>query len=94
MRLYLPILVLAVPVWGAEIRSAEIHELLKSADIEATLAKTQGSLDVIMKPNFALVFRAVVGKGGGWQAHPDADEVWLIRKGSAKVSLGEFGLLR
>jgi mannose-6-phosphate isomerase-like protein (cupin superfamily) len=72
---------------GAEIRAAQIHELLKGADIDATLAKINGSLDVIVKPNFALVFRTVDGKSTGWRAHPDADEIWIIRKGTARVLL-------
>jgi len=90
MRLCIPVLLLAA--WfarSAEIRGNQIQEHMKSADIDATFAKIQDSLDVIMKPNFALVFRVSTGKAGPWTTHEDADEIWLVRHGSAKLSLGE-----
>ena len=90
MRTSIPVLVLAA--WsasGAEIRSNEIHEYMKSADIDATFAKIQDSLNVIMKPNFALVLRVSTGGPGAWKTHEDADEFWLVRGGSAKLFLGE-----
>jgi hypothetical protein len=37
---------------GAEIRAAQIHELLKGADIDGTLAQKNGSLDILMTANF------------------------------------------
>jgi mannose-6-phosphate isomerase-like protein (cupin superfamily) len=61
---------------------------MTSAEIDAAFAKIQDSLDVIMKPNFALVFR-VSSKPGPWITHEDADEIWMVRRGSAKLSLGE-----
>jgi mannose-6-phosphate isomerase-like protein (cupin superfamily) len=92
LRASIPILLVAA--WsasGAEIRSSsdEIHEYLKSADIDATFAKIQDSLNVIMKPNFSLVFRVSTGSPGAWKTHEDADEFWLVRHGSATLFLGE-----
>ena len=46
------------------------------------------SLEVLAKPNFAVVFRVSSGKPGAWQKHSDADEFWFVRHGSASVSLG------
>jgi mannose-6-phosphate isomerase-like protein (cupin superfamily) len=90
MRNCLPILLLAAwSVSGGEIRSGTIHELMKSADIDATFVKIQDSLDVVMKPNFALVFRVSAGKAGAWRIPEDADELWVVRRGAAKLSVGE-----
>lgn len=86
------ILILPLATWslgGAEIRGNQIQEHMKSADIDATFAKIQDSLSVIMKPNFALLFRVSTGKSGAWTTHEDADELWIVRHGSAKLSLGE-----
>ena len=45
------------------------------------------SLEVLAKPNFAVVFRATSEKSVDWQKHPDADEFWFVRHGGASISL-------
>jgi mannose-6-phosphate isomerase-like protein (cupin superfamily) len=88
MRSFVSSLMMACLLSGAESHGNQMHEHMTSAEIDATFAKIQDSLDVIMKPNFALVFR-VNSKPGSWTSHEDADEIWMVRRGSAQLSLGE-----
>ncbi len=69
----------------------EIRDVLKSAEIDALMAKTQNSTDVLVKPNYIISLRVQSGPGS-WVTHFDADEIWLVRRGTAKLSLGEATL--
>jgi mannose-6-phosphate isomerase-like protein (cupin superfamily) len=64
--------------------------VMKSADVDAALAKIQDSWDVFVKTNHAVTFR-VSTKKHPWTSHPDADEYWIVRRGSAKVALAPTG---
>ena len=66
----------------------QIRDVVKSAEIDKLFAGARPSLAVLTKNNFAVEFRAVTAPSNGPQAHPDADEFWFIRRGSAKVTLG------
>lgn len=67
---------------------AELWDVMKSAEVDARFAKMQRPVEVVSKPNFAAVFRVSSGVTD-WQMHPEADELWFVRSGSAKVSLGD-----
>jgi mannose-6-phosphate isomerase-like protein (cupin superfamily) len=58
----------------------------KSADVDAALARITDSWDVYVKTNHAVTLR-VTAKKQAWTNHPDADEYWFVRKGTAKVAL-------
>ena len=60
--------------------------VMKSADVDATFAKLQDSWDVFVKTNHAVTFR-VNAKRVPVTNHPEADEYWFVRKGSARVTL-------
>lgn len=64
--------------------------VMKSADVDAACAKIQDSWDVFVKTNHAVTFR-VSTKKRPWTNHLDADEYWLVRRGSAKVALAPMG---
>jgi mannose-6-phosphate isomerase-like protein (cupin superfamily) len=66
---------------------SEIRDILKSRDINALFAKTQKSTDVLVKHNYIISLR-VSAEPASWVTHPDADEIWVVRRGSAKLSLG------
>jgi mannose-6-phosphate isomerase-like protein (cupin superfamily) len=86
VRSCIAILVLtALPGHGAK-----IWDVLKSADVDSMFANTRQSLDVLVKPNYSVVFRVSSGSPSPWQTHPDADELWFVRHGSAKLTLGNF----
>jgi mannose-6-phosphate isomerase-like protein (cupin superfamily) len=87
MRFCLAILLLAA--WPGR---GEIRDLVKSAELDAMLARTEQSADVLVKPNYAVVLRVNSGKPGPWQAHPEGDELWFVRRGAAKLSLGALTL--
>ena len=70
---------------------SEIRDVLKSADIDAILAKTEKSTDVLVKSNYIISLR-VQAEPGSWVTHLDADEVWVVRRGSARLTLGETNL--
>lgn len=72
--------------------AAELWDVMKSADVDARFARTQQSLEVLMKPNFTVIFR-VNSAVTPWQIHPEADEFWFVRHGSAKVGLADFTLM-
>src|SRR5689334_4051113 len=83
MRFGIAILLVSVgPGW------CELRDVVKSAEVDRLFAHTAQSTDVLVKNNFAVVFRVAAGGPGGWQTHPDADEFWFVRHGAAKVSLG------
>jgi hypothetical protein len=84
-------LVLAFLVVAA-LGRGEIRDVLKSAEIERRLAGTSGETAVHERPNFAIVLRTVNGKTSA--AHANADEVWWVRSGQAKISLGNETLRR
>ena len=60
--------------------------VMKSADVDATLAKLQDSWDAFVKTNHAVTFR-VAAKKVGLTNHPESDEYWFVRRGSAKLAL-------
>lgn len=68
--------------------NCELRDVVKSTEIDKMFARTQ-SLDVLTKPNLAVVFRVAAGEPGGLKNHPDADEFWFVRRGSAKISLAQ-----
>ena len=83
MRHHLPALLLAF--WPA---AAEIRDVMKSAEIDSTFARTQQAAAVHEKPNYAVTFRVHQGAPGPNVAYYSADEVWFVRRGSAKLTLG------
>ena len=80
-----PLTILLLASWPA---CCQLRDVVKSSEVDAIFARTGQSLDVLAKPNFAVVFRVSSGKSGAWQDHPDADEFWFVRHGKGSVSLG------
>ena len=78
---------LAILLASAWPGACEIHDVLRSAEIDALLANTDKSTDVLVKPNYIISLR-VQSKPGSWVTHFDADEIWVVRHGSARLSLG------
>ena len=77
--------ILLLASWPA---CCQIRDIVKSDEVDKMFARAGGSLEVLAKPNFSVVFRVTSGKPGAWQKHPDADEFWFVRQGVASVSLG------
>src|SRR5262249_51213767 len=71
----------------AKIRKNLFSHVMKSADVDAALAKITDSWDVYTKTNHAVTLR-VATKKTGMTNHAEADEYWFVRKGAAKVVLG------
>jgi len=71
----------------AKIRKNLFSHVMKSADVDAAFAKITDSWDVYTKTNHAVTFR-VATKKTGMTNHAEADEYWFVRKGAAKVALG------
>jgi mannose-6-phosphate isomerase-like protein (cupin superfamily) len=63
-----------------------LSHVMKSADVDAALAKIQDSWDLYIKTNHAVTFR-VSSKKLPRTSHPEADEYWFVRRGTAKVAL-------
>ena len=82
MRFLLTILLLASGPAHCQLR-----DVTKSAEVDKIFGRAGESLEVLAKPNFAVVFRVSSGKPGAWQGHPDADEFWFVRRGAASLSL-------
>ena len=83
--------VLAVPLLIAWPGLCQSPDILRSADIDALLAKTQNSTDVFAKPNYIISMRAQT-EPGSWVTHTDADEIWVVRRGTAKLTVGDVSL--
>ena len=73
--------------------SAQLRDVVKSAEVDRMFARAGESLEVLAKPNVAIVFRVISEQSGAWQKHPDAGEFWFVRHGSASIllSAGEAG---
>jgi len=73
---------------GVTLRS-EIHDVLKSAEIEAKLAKVKGTLIIHQRPNFSISLGSQEGGAGRLETHGGADEVLFVRRGSGSLTLGD-----
>jgi len=68
--------------------------VIKKADVLAALAEVVDSQDIFVKNNAALAFRASTNSAKlPWKVHTEADELWFVYRGSAKVSLAPFSLM-
>lgn len=67
--------------------------LMTKAEVLAALAQVKDSQDLVVKTNFAITLRAASNTTKlPWKIHTEADELWFVYKGSAKVSLAPFSL--
>ena len=67
--------------------------VMKKADVLAALAQVQDSQDLFVKNNAALTLRASSNTTKlPWKLHVEADELWFVYRGSAKVGLAPFSL--
>ncbi len=84
MRFRLALMLLAVVSAAAEIR-----DVVKSAEIDKLLAGTERDRALHERPNFAIWLQVQDRKPGSYEMHHDADEVIFVRRGAAKVVVGE-----
>ena len=69
------------------------HHLMTKAEVLAALAQVRDSQDLVVKTNFAITLRAANNTTKQpWKLHTEADELWFVYRGSAKVSLAPFSL--
>jgi len=67
--------------------------VMKKADVLAALAQVQDSQDLFVKNNAGLALRACTNTAKlPWKVHVEADELWFVYRGSAKVGLAPFSL--
>lgn len=78
------IALLFVVFWPAY---GQLRDVVKSDDVDKMFARATPSIEVLSKPNLALVFRVSSGNAGSWQPPADAEEFWFARHGAADVSL-------
>jgi mannose-6-phosphate isomerase-like protein (cupin superfamily) len=68
--------------------------VMKKADVLAALAQVVDSQDVFVKNNAALTLRVSANTTKlPWKQHTEADELWFVYRGSARVSLAPFSLM-
>jgi len=67
----------------------EIRDVIKSAELDAMLARANPDRALHERPNYAVWLKVHDGKPGPQETHPDSDDILHIRKGSAKVALGD-----
>ncbi len=89
MRPYCAVLLLAGVVAVSPGAGAEIHDVVKGADIDSMLSRTRGEQPLHQMPNYALWLKVQQGKPGPRETHDDSDDVLVIRHGSGRVTLGE-----
>jgi mannose-6-phosphate isomerase-like protein (cupin superfamily) len=83
----MPILLLTLVLALGSIGWGEIHDVLKSAEIDRMLAHG-GETTAHEKPNFSIMIRVAQGKPKPPQTRAGVDEVWFVRRGQAVVTLG------
>jgi mannose-6-phosphate isomerase-like protein (cupin superfamily) len=75
------LLLLSWPLCG------QLRDVVKSDEVDKMFSRARPSLEVLVKPNLAVVFRVSAGKPGAAEKSVDADEFWFVRHGAAGVSL-------
>ena len=70
---------------------SQARDIWKAAELDALIAKTEKSTDLLVKPNYVISARVQSGPGS-WITHFNADEIWVVRRGSAKLSVGPVTL--
>ena len=66
---------------------------MKKAEVLAALAQVKDAQDLFVKSNVAVTLRVSSNTAKlPWKQHTDADELWFIYRGTAKVSLALFSL--
>jgi hypothetical protein len=90
IRRFFPVILLTGfwPAW-----CGGIQDVFKSAELDAMFAHAQPSQDMVVKTNYAIVARSHSGPASGWALHPEADEFWFVRRGSAKLTLGNYSFM-
>jgi mannose-6-phosphate isomerase-like protein (cupin superfamily) len=69
------------------------RHVMKKDEVLAALAQVKESQDLFVKSNGALTLRVSSNTTKlPWKLHTDADELWFVYRGSAKVSLAPFSL--
>ena len=69
------------------------RHVMKKAEVLAALAQVKDSQDLFVKSNAALTLRVSSNRTKlPWKLHTEADELWFVYRGSAKVSLAPFSL--
>jgi len=67
--------------------------LMTKAEVLEALSQVKDSFDLVVKTNFAITLRAASNTTKlPWKLHTEADELWFVYRGSAKVSLAPFSL--
>jgi mannose-6-phosphate isomerase-like protein (cupin superfamily) len=79
----------ALAISGTTALRSEIHDVLKSAEIDASLAKVKGSSIIHQRPNFSIALGSKEGGAGAPEKNDGADEVLSIRSGSGSLWLGD-----
>lgn len=68
--------------------------VMKKADILAALAQIKDSWDLFVKSNAAVTLRVSTNTTKlPWKNHVEADELWFVYRGAAKVALAPFSLM-
>jgi mannose-6-phosphate isomerase-like protein (cupin superfamily) len=67
--------------------------VMKKAEVLAALAQVKDAQDLFVKSNAAVTLRVSSNTEKlPWKQHTDADELWFVYRGAAKVSLAPFSL--
>ena len=66
----------------------EILDMLKSAEIDALFAETAEAYTAHETPTYSIVFRVNEGRPGPYAMNSNADELWFVRRGKARLDLG------
>ena len=87
-----PTFPVTVPVSSGPKTNLFQHVMTK-AEVLAALAQVKDSQDLFVKSNGALTLRVSANTTKlPWKLHTEADELWFVYRGSAKVSLAPFSL--
>ena len=76
-------------VLGGALLRGEFQDVIKSAEIDALLARTTRDHLLLERPNYAIWLKVQQGKPGPRETHADADDILHIRKGQATVTLAD-----
>ncbi len=66
----------------------QMGDLIKKAEIDSTIARTEANAPLHTQDNFTVNFVLFKGRTGPWEAHANCTDIYLVQTGSGSLQLG------
>lgn len=73
---------------GIRPAGGEMGEVVKKAEIDATIARTPANAPLHSQDNFTVNYVLFKGRTGPWEAHAGCADIYLVQTGTGAIQLG------